>query len=275
MKGHMKMLTASAWKLGGLAILAAFIGLAIYGKRTARTVSRSVLDVPPPPREEAPSSSPVQQSPETRPEKSPVPLPVATAISTPLPQAPERSWTPEQTVDLLVSPRTPYAQRQAAWQHLKDPEQLDRAIADLEGHVKNDPQVADYSAVLGTAYLKKAGLSKDMRDQAMLGMKADQTFDTALAADPANWEARYMKAVGMSYWPSTMNKGHEVLERFTSLIQDQEQQAPQPQFPQTYVRLGEEYRKSGQLESAQQVWQRGAAQFPDDAELKRKLASIP
>jgi len=108
----------------------------------------------------------------------------------------------------------------------------------------------------------------------MFGMKADQTYDAALAADPAHWEARYMKAVGMSYWPSTMNKGKEVLERFTSLIQDQEQQPAQPQFSQTYVRLGDEYRKAGQIEYAQQVWQRGAVQFPDDPELKRKLASI-
>jgi hypothetical protein len=271
----MKVLTASAWKLGGAGILAALIGIAIYGKRPASTLSQRVSDVPPPLREEAPPATPIRQSRrEASVEKSPGLQAVSTAASTLPSQTGEASWTPEQAVALLVSPRTPYSERQAMWKILRDPEQLDRAIADLEDRVKNDPQVAEYSAVLGTAYLKKAGLSKDMRDQAMLGMKADQTFDAALTADAANWEARYMKALGMSYWPSTMNKGQEVLERFTSLIQDQEQQASQPQFSQTYVRLGEEYRKSGQLEFAQQVWQRGAAQFPDDAELKRKLASI-
>jgi tetratricopeptide (TPR) repeat protein len=270
----MKTLKTSAWKLGSIAILAALVGIAIYGKRTATTLSQPPSGIPALPTETSPSSSPVQQSPPETNHGKPPAIQQVVATAPPAPQPPEPSWTTEQSVDILVSPRATYSQRQASWKRLNDPEQLDRAIADLEDRVKNNPQVADYSAVLGTAYLRKAGLSKDMRDQAMLGMKADQTFDAALAADPNNWDARYMKAVGMSYWPSTMNKGKEVLERFTSLIQDQEQQPAQPQFSQTYVRLGDEYRKAGQLEYAQQVWQRGAAQFPDDAELKRKLASL-
>jgi len=271
----MKTLTSSAWKFGCVAILAGLVAIAIYGKRMRPHLSQSQSDVPAPPIEETPSAPPVQQSfPATWPAESLVIQQAATASSNFQPQAPESLWRTGQAVDILVRPGTTYSQRQAIWKGLKDPEQLDRAIADLEERFKNNPQVADCSAVLGTAYLRKAGLSKDMRDQAMFGMKADQTYDAALAADPAHWEARYMKAVGMSYWPSTMNNGKEVLERFTSLIQDQEQQPAQPQFSQTYVRLGDEYRKAGQIEYAQQVWQRGAVQFPDDPELKRKLASI-
>lgn len=103
-------------------------------------------------------------------------------------------------------------------------------------------------------------------------MKADQTFDAALALDPANWEAGFFKTVSLSYWPKEMNRGPEVIQRFTHLIEQQETAPPQPHFAQSYVWLGEQYRKAGRDDYATQVWQRGAALFPGDPALQKKLA---
>ena len=61
------------------------------------------------------------------------------------------------------------------------------------------------------------------------------------------------------------------MEQFLKLIQQQEGQPKEPQFAQPYLWLGKEYEKAGQAEYAAQVWQRGAALFPDNKELQNKL----
>ena len=69
-----------------------------------------------------------------------------------------------------------------------------------------------------------------------------------------------------------LKKGDEVAEQFGVLIQQQESQPQQPEFVQPYLRLGDLYEKSGNAEFAAQIWKRGAALFPDDAQLKTALA---
>jgi tetratricopeptide (TPR) repeat protein len=171
-----------------------------------------------------------------------------------------------------VSPQSGYPQREAAWKQLKDSGKLDQAITELEQRVSSDPQTAEYSAMLGRAYLEKCGTLQDVREQGILGMKADLAFDDALKTDPSNWEARFTKSVAMSYWPPQLNKGQEVIDNFTQLINQQEAQAPQPQFAQTYAWLGDQYQKSGRNDYALSVWQRGAALYPNDAALTKRLA---
>jgi tetratricopeptide (TPR) repeat protein len=181
----------------------------------------------------------------------------------------------DQSIQVLLSPRSTYDQRQAAWKQLKDAGQLDQAIAQLEQRVTSGPASAEETTALGQAYWHKCAGMKDFREQAILAMKADQAFDAALNLDPNNWEARFTKAVAMSYWPKDLNKGPEVLSRLTTLIQQQESLPQQPEFTRSYLYLGDQYEKAGQSDYAQQVWQRGAAWFPQDTELRKRLASAP
>jgi hypothetical protein len=178
-----------------------------------------------------------------------------------------------QTVDVLVSPQASFQQKTAAWKQLRDAGKLDQAIADLEQRTTNDLHSAEYPAALGHAYLEKCGTIKDVREQGILAMQADKMFDTALNLDTANWEARFMKAVAMSYWPPMLNKGEEVIQHFQTLIQQQETQTPQPQYADTYAWLGDQYQKAGRADDAKTVWQRGATLFPADEKLRTKLTS--
>jgi tetratricopeptide (TPR) repeat protein len=178
----------------------------------------------------------------------------------------------KRLVDTLVSRQAGFDQKQAAWKKLKDTGKLDEAIAELEQRAANDPQTAEYPAALGQAYLQKSSTLQDLREQGILAMKADQTFDTALQLDPKNWEARFVKAVAMSYWPPQLNKGQEVVDHFTQLIEQQEAQAPQPQFAATYLWLGDHYQKTGKSDYARATWQCGAERFPADASLRQRLA---
>jgi tetratricopeptide (TPR) repeat protein len=174
----------------------------------------------------------------------------------------------------LISPQASFDQKQVVWQQLKDSGKMDLAISDLQQLAASNPTFAEYPATLGQAYLQKAGMLKDIREQGILGMKADQSFDVALNIDPANWDAGFWKAAAMSYWPPQLGKEQEVVERLAELIKLQEAQPPQPQFAQTYLLLGEQYQKQGYPDYAKQIWQRGGTFFPDNSQLQAKLTQI-
>jgi len=178
-----------------------------------------------------------------------------------------------QIVDTLVSSQATYEQKRSAWKQLREGGKLDQAIGELEQRMAADPRAAEYPAALGHAYLQKCGVIHDVREQGILGMQADKLFDTALNLDPANWEARYMKAVALTYWPASMNKGPEIIDHFQTLVEQQETQPAQPQFAETYVRLGDQYEKAGQTDQAKTTWQRGLRVFPQNEELKKKLGT--
>ena len=176
-----------------------------------------------------------------------------------------------QAVSTLSSAEATYVQKQAAWQQLKESGKLDQAITELEQQASSNPRAPEIPAALGQAYLQKAGTITDIREQGILGMKADQSFDAALNLDPSNWEAGFWKATAMSYWPPQLGKGQEVHERFVNLVKLQESQATQPHFAQTYLALGDQYSRQGYPDYARQAWERGAALFPQEASFTEKL----
>jgi len=176
-----------------------------------------------------------------------------------------------KAVDCLLSSEPSYEQKRAIWNQLRESGGLDQAIADLQQRFTSNPGCAECAAVLGHAYLQKCRTVTDMRDQAVLAMDADKLFDMALASDPQNWEARFTKAVALSYWPDSMGKGAEVVQHFTTLIQQQEAQPQQSEFADSYLWLGDQYKKTGRLDDARSVWQRGAALFPGNQKLGERL----
>jgi tetratricopeptide (TPR) repeat protein len=178
----------------------------------------------------------------------------------------------QQAIEGLVSPQSSFNDRQIALEQLRKTGKLDQAITDLEQRLADNPHAADTAAALGRVYLQKCGTIQDVREQGILAMKADQVFDAALNLDASNWEARFTKAVAMSYWPTQMNRGTEVIQHFSTLIEQQERQVPQPHFAMSYAWLGDEYQKYGHTDQARQIWQRGTTLFPDNQELAKKLA---
>jgi hypothetical protein len=177
-----------------------------------------------------------------------------------------------QALDILVSPQTSFQQRQAAWKQLRDAGELDQALASLKQGVANNPTSAEYPTALGEAYVYKLQTIRDFHEVSILALQADQSFNTALGLDPANWEAQFFKAAALSRWPAEMNKGPEVIQQFSNLIDQQEAMPPQPQFAQTYVLLGDQYKKTGQRDYAVQTWRLGLAKFPGDSTLQGRIA---
>ncbi|MBE0540947.1 MAG: hypothetical protein IH623_06145 [Verrucomicrobia bacterium] len=194
--------------------------------------------------------------PESQPEPEPAPTPFTLAIAT------------------LVSPKASFHQKQDAWRELRKAGQLDQAIEALKRGAAENPASAEYPAALGQAQLQKCGVLAQngaaINEMGILGMQADQSLDQALKLDPANWEAQFFKAAAMSHWPLELNKGDEVIQRFSGLIDQQDRMSPEPQFAQTYVLLGDQYQKMGKPDYAAATWQLGARKFPGDRALQQK-----
>jgi len=247
------------------------------GKSPAVSPAEPVAETAPAPaRDEPQAVEPVAAQPEQPAQPAAAPR-VAKATSHPAaaPANPAlEAASLSRTVDVLVSPQTSHQQKQEAWKYLGEAGKLDQAIAELEQRTTNDSRSAECPAALGHAYLQKCGTIKDVREQGILAMQADKMFDTALGLDSFNWDARFMKAMAMSFWPPMLNKGDDVIQHFQTLIQQQETQTPQPQFAETYAWLGDQYQKAGQADDAKAVWQRGAGLFPADEKLRTKLASV-
>jgi tetratricopeptide (TPR) repeat protein len=171
-------------------------------------------------------------------------------------------------MEILVSPAS-FAQKQAAWNGLKNAGQLDQAIHELEQRMANDPQRPEYVAALGEAYMKKCATMTDVREQAILAMQADKTLEKA-----SIWIHRTGRRVSPSRLGCRLavrlNKSPQVVHEFLTLIQQEERQPKEPQSRSHIYGSAKEYKKAGQAENALQIWQRGAALFPENKELQTK-----
>jgi tetratricopeptide (TPR) repeat protein len=228
--------------------------------------------------EDEPSAAPVASARQTtllakRVEPNAVEATPRKPVSPDVSAIPDSKLVLNQTIESLISPQTSFEQRQGLWKRLSEAGLLDQALTELQHQVATDPHSVGAVTALGEGYYKKAGATDEVREKAMLAMKADQTLEAALNLDPVNWEARFTKAVGMSYWPAELNKGGEVIEQLRMLIQQQESEDQQPQFARTYLRLGEQYEKAGHADYAAQIWQRGASLFPSNPDLRQKASS--
>jgi tetratricopeptide (TPR) repeat protein len=180
-----------------------------------------------------------------------------------------------RAMGVLVSAQSSFQEKQAAWKQLAKAGELNQAIDALKAGMADNPSDAAYSTALGEAYIYKLTAERasgNYNEIAILGLQADQSFDAALKLDPSNWEAQYFKAASLAHWPAEMNKGAEVIQRLSSLIDQQEAMSPQPQFAQTYVLLGEQYQQAGNSDYALQTWKLGVARFPDNAALRKKIS---
>ncbi len=179
----------------------------------------------------------------------------------------------KQTIDSLLSGQLTHEQRRDMLKKLVESGKIDEAISELQQQAANNPNNAELQTALGQANLEKAvAMQDDNPDKFILVMQAMKSFDAALSDDPANWEARFTRTAILSHYPAGLNKGQEVIDQFTQLINQQEAQPSQSQFAKTYVLLGDQYQKLGQNDYALATWQAGAQLFPGDKTLRKRLA---
>jgi tetratricopeptide (TPR) repeat protein len=179
-----------------------------------------------------------------------------------------------QKVDALLSAKSA-ADKHAVFDDLVKSGHIDDAIADLKQRMADSPTDAEIPTTLGEAQLNKLRAIKeaggDINDLGILAMEADKSFNAALKIDPQNWEANFVKASSMYYWPADPTRDNDVVQRLSGLIDQQETMTANPAFAQTYLILGNEYQKMGQPDKATATWQLGLTKFPNDPTLQKKV----
>src|SRR5439155_25292705 len=101
--------------------------------------------------------------------------------------------------------------------------------------------------------------------------KIDAQYDKALELQPDHWEARFRKAVGLSYGPALSGRRSEAIAQFEHLVQQQATMPAQPGQAETYLYLGRLYEEQGNRDRAAAIWRQGLARHPLDLELQRLL----
>jgi tetratricopeptide (TPR) repeat protein len=179
----------------------------------------------------------------------------------------------QAALEQLTSKRLSPEQRQALWKQIADAGQLDAMVALLEQRAKDDPTNATAQLDLGRAYLQKIFKVGNGPEAGIWGTKADQAFDAALTIDDHNWDARFAKAVSLSFWPPMLGKQNEAIKNFEVLVDQQAGQPAKPEFAQTYYFLGNMYTQTGDKAKALATWQQGLTLFPGNAQLEAQIAN--
>ncbi|MFT6081647.1 MAG: tetratricopeptide (TPR) repeat protein [Planctomycetota bacterium] len=163
------------------------------------------------------------------------------------------------------------AARDELWQELRKIGGVDAAVAWFERAAAANPGSADTQTDLGNAYIQQMLQATDESTRIEIGKRIDAQFDQALSLQPDHWEARFRKAVGMTYGPALSGQRSEAIQHFERLVAQQATVAPTAGFSQTYLYLGRLYAQSGNADRARRMWQQGLSQHPRDEELQRLL----
>jgi len=160
------------------------------------------------------------------------------------------------------------ADRDDLWQKLRELHGVDAAADYFEQVAAANPGSADAQTDLGNALIQKMLQSTDEQQRIELGKRIEQQFDQALELRPDHWEARFRKAVGMTYGPPLSGQQTQAIVHFEKLVAQQANSAPSSGYSQTYLYLGRLYAQRGDAERARQVWQNGLARHPQSSELQ-------
>jgi tetratricopeptide (TPR) repeat protein len=160
---------------------------------------------------------------------------------------------------------------QALWREFGEQGLTDELVAAFEARAAAAPNDPDAQVALAGAYLGKILEVGNSPEAGEWAVKADRAYDRALEIDDHHWEARFSKAMSLSFWPPVFGKQGEAIRQFEILAEQQEDLPRDERYAQTYLLLGNMHRQIGDPEQALAAWQRGIELYPGHAELEAQL----
>lgn len=176
-----------------------------------------------------------------------------------------------QLLALLDDPEMDDEDWNEVWKKISEAGLMDEALALLEDNVAKDPNNPDAHLALAGGYFGKSMNTANDMEKGIWAMKADNVLNRALELDPYHWDARFTKAVSLTFYPPVMGKQGEAMKHFEILLEQQKQLPPSPGHAQTYLYLGNLHMQTGNHSKASQIWKEGLGIFPDNAELTAQL----
>lgn len=162
-------------------------------------------------------------------------------------------------------------EREEFWQRMRDEGRMDEVIAAFEARAEANPSNPDFQVDLGEAYLQKIQEVGNGPLAGVLATQADDAFNRALDVDPEHWNARFTKAIALSFWPKFTGKQGQAISELETLVAQQASANVEPHHVQSHLILGNLYQDSGQTEKAIAAWQAGLALFPQNEALIGQL----
>ena len=193
------------------------------------------------------------------------------ANASPTPAA-GKAFDAQAAFEELTAPGLSEEQRQEKWKALADAGKLDEMVALFEKYAKDHPDSPMAHVELGGAYLQKVFQAGNGPEAGVWAVKADKSFDSALGVDDHCWEARFSKAVSLSFWPPVFGKQNEAIKHF-EILTEQQAQGSDPKFAQTWLLLGNMYQQTGRMDQALATWQKGLQLFLGNASLLEQIAN--
>jgi tetratricopeptide (TPR) repeat protein len=132
----------------------------------------------------------------------------------------------------------------------------------------------DVEALVGAARAMSQCLvpSADFLKQGELSAEAMELLDRALEIQPDHWLARFVLASIAFRSPAFLGRGKRAAKELDELLRMQGDRTDDPMFARVFALRGLQLSREKQADSAHALWTRGAALFPNDAELKELAA---
>ena len=163
---------------------------------------------------------------------------------------------------------------QRFWELARSTSVVDDLMKTLDAKVKEHPDDLEGRMQLAQAYISKLQTVPSGMEQGMWSQRAEAQWREVLKRDPDHWDARFSMALGWTFWPEQFNKTPDAIKEFEKVREVQERQPIDSKHAQTYLQLSRLYQKQGKADKAKDILRTGRARHPDDAELKKTLASL-
>lgn len=149
--------------------------------------------------------------------------------------------------------------------------QYDRAIAFFKTLTAAHPRSANAHLNFGFAYVDKIPDAGAIT-QVILANNALGEFTKSLEIQQS-WIGLYTRGNSYLFWPRIFNRTHLGITDLTEALKMQKVESKKHYHVRVYVALGDGYWKSDDLVQASNTWRDGLVQFPDNAQLKARLAA--
>ncbi len=161
---------------------------------------------------------------------------------------------------------------------------FDRSIRFFEALAAEHPQATMPRLNQALAYVDKMPYPKlGIVHQGILSNKSLLVLDAIVEDDPTCWTAKFIRGMNHLHWPRKLGHAPMAITDFAELIAMQKKLPPQQRrdyFALAYVGLGDSYVKNRErglqenLAKAREAWEAGIAEFPESAELKKRLELV-
>jgi tetratricopeptide (TPR) repeat protein len=147
---------------------------------------------------------------------------------------------------------------------------FERSLQFFEKLALEHPNSANIHLNFGFAYVDKIPAAGSIT-QVILANNALKEFTRAVELQPS-WIAYYTRGMSYLFWPKIFNRAAFGVEDLRKALEIQKAGPRRAYHVKTYIGLGDGYWKTDDLKQARATWQEGLKQFPDNPDLKARLA---